>query len=293
MSGRLRPFAASVLALLLAGALAVVVCATQPFVRAVIHNDESALFYFPSRTLAGLGGERVEDIAIEVEPGVVTHGYLFKPEGTATPKVTVFLLHGSSGNATQFVAYYRPFLARGWQVFAYDWRGYGRSDGAPLHVNVLADTRIAFDQLLRRPDAARTQLLVWGISIGGQVAAALARSHQDQIAALVLDGAAASFHTLQLDNVPIAFLRARLEGHEEKTHQPYKALDDVRVLDRIPKLVIQSQDDRSVPPQRGQALFDAMPPPREIWRTRGGHILTLTLYPNEALERAAALLALR
>lgn len=66
-----------------------------------------------------------------------------------------------------------------------DWRGYGLSDGTPSHANVLADSQVALDQLLAREDVRGKPLLLWGLSMGGQVAIELARRNPDRVAGLV------------------------------------------------------------------------------------------------------------
>jgi hypothetical protein len=55
-------------------------------------------------------------------------------------------------------------------VFAFDYRGYGRSEGTPNEQGVLADGRAAHAWLARRAGIPQNKVVLMGRSIGGAVA---------------------------------------------------------------------------------------------------------------------------
>lgn len=257
---------------------------TNPMIKAIVDNDESKLFYFPVKEVEGLGEFNYEEIPLKVEDTVTVYGYFFKPE-TDSIKASVFFIHGSGGNVGRYTKMIKPLVEGGFQVYALDWRGFGKSNGRPLHTNVLEDTKTAFKNMLKREDVKPTKIVVLGQSLGGQVAVRLTKEFENKIDALVLDGSVASFPTLAADFAPIEFLRKRAESNPDDFNEPYKAVEDIKDIKNTPKLIIQSSNDKVVTPVRGEMLFKNAREPKEFWQTEGEHIFTLINYPDEAIQK--------
>jgi len=213
----------------------------------------------------------------------------FHPEAKSV-KGTIFFLHGSGGNVGRYAAMIQPLIDYGFQVYTLDWRGFGKSNGKPLHANVLEDTKTAFKEMMNRKEVENTKIVVFGQSLGGQVAVRLTKELEGSVDALVLDGSIASFPSLAADFAPIEFLRKRAESNPDDFNQPYIAAEDIKEIENTPKLIIQSADDRTVTPQRGQLLFDNALEPKDFWLTEGDHISTLVNYPEEVNQRIENLL---
>lgn len=275
--------------LVLTAGSAVYLYQTNEFVRAVVNNDESKLFYFPVTEMRGMDSIPHEEIPLRVADDVTIYSYFFEPEaGPAT--ATVFFLHGAGGNVSLYLPAIRPLVKHGFQVYAVDWRGFGKSGGKPSHINVMEDSRVAFADMLAREQVGSKPVVVLGQSLGGQVAVALTKEQQEKVSGLVLDGSAASFPSLAADNAPVEFLRRQAEENPEDFHQPYAAEEDIREITATPKLIIQSRDDINVRPERGQALFANAREPKVFWQTDGKHIRTLINYPEQAVEKIEQLL---
>ncbi len=70
-------------------------------------------------------------------------------------------------------------------LFAFDYRGYGKSSGIPHEAGLIADGRAARDWLSRRAKVDPQQIVLWGRSLGGAVAVQL--SHQRPARGMILD----------------------------------------------------------------------------------------------------------
>src|SRR5690606_28047365 len=151
---------------------------TNPMIKAIVDNDESKLFYFPVKEVEGLDEFNYEEIPLKVEDTVTVYAYFFKPE-TDSIKASVFFIHGSGGNVGRYAKMIKPLVVGGFQVYALDWRGFGKSNGIPLHVNVLEDTKTAFTNMLSRQDVKPTKIVVLGQSLGGQVAVRLTKEFEN------------------------------------------------------------------------------------------------------------------
>ncbi len=257
---------------------------SNPMLRAVVDNDESKLFYFPVKEVEGLEEFNYEEIPLQVEDTITVYAYFFKA-ATDSVKASIFFIHGSGGNVGRYAKMIKPLVESGFQVYTLDWRGFGKSNGRPLHTNVLDDTKKAFSDMLNRNEVDSTRIVVFGQSLGGQVAVRLTRDLENSVDALVLDGSIASFPTLAADFAPVEFLRRRAETNPDDFNQPYTALEDIKDIRNTPKLIIQSSDDRTVTPARGKALYANARDPKEFWQTEGEHIYTLINYPAEVVER--------
>ncbi|MBP85489.1 MAG: alpha/beta hydrolase [Planctomycetaceae bacterium] len=117
-------------------------------------------------------GLQFEDVYFVAADGTQLHGwYLDHP----APKAYVLYNHGNG----EHVAYLAPLLEQlrddlNVSVFAYDYRGYGRSEGAPSEEGVLADGRAAHAWLADRTGVQPANIVLMGRSLGGAVAIDLA-----------------------------------------------------------------------------------------------------------------------
>jgi alpha-beta hydrolase superfamily lysophospholipase len=114
---------------------------------------------------------------------------------TAADLPTVLFLHGARRNL--YESHYRieRLAGLGLNVLAIDYRGFGRSTPIlPSEDTALEDARAAFDELQRRqPDARRR--FIYGYSLGGAVAIALA-AERDGFAGVVVESSFTSIADL-------------------------------------------------------------------------------------------------
>ncbi|HEX5013770.1 MAG TPA: alpha/beta hydrolase [Candidatus Limnocylindrales bacterium] len=82
-----------------------------------------------------------------------------------------------------------PFLARHWNVVAFDGRGNGRSD-RPADEAAYADTEFVADAVGVLDAIGVERAVVVGLSMGGGWGLRLAAEHPDRVEALILEGAA-------------------------------------------------------------------------------------------------------
>ena len=69
-----------------------------------------------------------------------------------------------------------------------NFRGYGKSTDKPTHKNICEDGQKIFKELLEKDNIKNTKKLIYGISIGTQIATLLAKNNQEEISGLILEG---------------------------------------------------------------------------------------------------------
>ena len=116
-----------------------------------------------------------EDVEFTGADGAKLHGW-YVPH--PNPKAVVLFCHGNGEN----VAELRPLLEllhdrTDVSIFAWDYRGYGKSAGKPHESNLLADARAAQLVLAKRAGVDPGDIVVYGRSLGGAVAVGLAAEH--------------------------------------------------------------------------------------------------------------------
>jgi pimeloyl-ACP methyl ester carboxylesterase len=155
----------------------------------------------------------------------------------------------------------------GFAVLAVDYRGWGESTPiVPGEKSIVADAWQAFDELKRRqPDARRR--VIFGHSMGGSVAVALAADlHRDRdYAALVLESTFTRLPDVAEANGFWGSIGAKL------TTLSFDSLSRIGRVD-APVLMLHGDADRTVPVELGRRLRDAAPAgTRWVEFAGGGH----------------------
>ena len=256
---------------------------TNPIFKAIVNNDESKLFYFPSKKMSAINDLDYSEKVIEVDDSINIYTYQFK---TISPKkANIFLIHGGGGNISTYQDLIRPLVKNGFAVYAFDWRGFGKSNGIPNYKGVLEDTEVAFKDFLNMTKNDTVKTVVYGMSLGGQLAVKISKENQTKINLLVLDGSIESAQSLAYDFSPISFLKEKAKNSPQDFNQEYVAVKDIKYIENIPKIIIQSKIDQNVPLIRGKHLFDAAKEPKTFWETNTEHIMTLVDLSNETIEK--------
>lgn len=234
-------------------------------------------FYYPSHEWKAIENVDLTEIPFCIDNDTL-HTILFK-SNTKT-KATIIYYHGTSGNISLNTSVAKRLIKEGFQVFMIDFRGYGKSSGKPTHLNIAKDAQIIFDKISVRGDIKNSQIIVYGASIGTQIATKIARDNIDKVSALVLDGAMCSFTDMALLGVPEEqkkFISAYVTS-------PYSAVEDIKALNSIPKLFIHSKGDRSVPFSQGAAIYANASGSKTFWEYEGNHLDSAAKFPQEYIQ---------
>jgi pimeloyl-ACP methyl ester carboxylesterase len=141
-------------------------------------------------------------------------------------------------------------------VFLYDYRGYGRSEGAPSEAGLVHDARAAREALLRE-GVAPEHVAYLGRSLGAAVTVELALAHPAR--AVVLESPFASVRAMANAVVPGA-------GYLFRTR--WDSCARIPAL-TSPLLVLHGDRDEVIPYAQGQAVFAAAPQPKTLFTIRG------------------------
>jgi alpha-beta hydrolase superfamily lysophospholipase len=172
-------------------------------------------------------------------------------------------LHGARWNLTGSVTRIERWRQLGFSVLAVDYRGFGKStDVAPTEEYAYEDAEAAW-QALGKLAPGKPRYIV-GHSLGGAIAAELARRHPDA-AGLVLEATFTSVGDM-IDQSPWGFLPVGLI-----LTQKFDTLSKMREI-HVPVIVAHGTRDSVVPYPMSERLFAAANEPKRFVRVEGaGH----------------------
>ena len=258
--------------------LAITAAAIAALFAGLLYAMQPAMVFLPASRLDATPahwGLDYEDVSIETEDGVRLHAW-FIPSPEAG-RVLLFF-HGNAGNISHRRESIENFHALGLSVLILDYRGYGLSTGRPGEPGIYRDAAAAWSYLVDQRGIRPGNIIVFGRSLGGVIAAHLAAEVQP--GALILESTLSSAR---------AFIQATYGPLGLLIPSRY-ALDAAGAVSRVrcPVLVLHSREDDIVPYPLGRAVFDAAKAPKRFVELRGDHNSGFLLsQPNYARALAA------
>lgn len=188
-----------------------------------------------------------EEVNLVATDGTRVHGWFLEHPD---PQAVVLLCHGN-GEHVAYLAEELDLVRRQFQacVMAFDYRGYGKSEGKPFEDGILTDAEAAHVWLATRTDITPDSIVLWGRSLGGAVAVHLAARYGAR--GMILDRTFSSMVDVASSHYPWLPVRWMLRNR-------YPSVDRIRAYDG-PLLQVHGQIDEVIPFQFGRKLFDAAP----------------------------------
>ena len=228
---------------------------------------ESNLIYFPGNqrvlipppSWLGLPVERVE---ISTEDGVKLVGWAI-PAQSDSSGLWLLICHGNAGNLSEFdrPLHYAGLRQLGLGLLAFDYRGYGESDGAPSEQGLYRDADAAYRFLREIRGVPADRIVVFGHSLGSAVAINLVS--RQPAAGLIVEGALTSATDRGREIYPFIPIRWIARSR-------FSSIDKISGI-TVPKLFLHAAGDEVIPHAHGRRLFDAAQEPKTFVELQGGH----------------------
>ena len=251
--------------------LVVLLCLLLPIV------DCTNGFFRPSRqfiTSPEVQEHAPQDIYFSSSDGLMLHGWYFRAREA---RGTILVCHGNVENISTHVKLDLWLIDAGYNVFIFDYRGYGRSQGTPDVQGIHRDAEAALETLLRmQPREGHDDIIVFGKSLGGAVAVyTVANSpYKDRVKALILDSVFSSYRKIAQEKIadsiigwpiqiPLAYL----------VNDDYSPIKFIKQVSPVPVVIISGKRDDIVPGHHSRILYEAALSPRELWEIEvPGHV---------------------
>ncbi|MFO7656688.1 MAG: alpha/beta hydrolase [Bacteroidales bacterium] len=224
----------------------------------------------------------IESVVFESSNGNKLNGWVLKPKNEI-PTTTLLHFHGNAGLIISQFQAIAPLIKYGFQIFVFDYSGFGFSEGKATRKNVLIDANSVLSYVKTRPDIKHTNIVIYGQSLGGHLAAVVAEQRQSDIAGLVIEGAFSSHKDIAAKTSGI-FGRILVS-------EKYSAYKSIRTF-RKPVLVIHSTEDEVIPYKMGQKIFDNANAPKEFYEIKKCHICGPEFYTDSISQKIKNMLTI-
>jgi len=249
------------------------------------------MFFYPSKQLFHNPGKfklEPETISFRSQDGTRLFGWFFKSR-TKESKAVVLQFHGNGENMSSHYLSLVWLISEGYDVFTFDYREYGLSEGEADLEGAVSDSVAAIEWVSKHPSTKDKNIVLFGQSIGGALALNALESFKgkEKIAALVIDSSFLSFreiarHFLSSRVITWPFQPLVILLIPGKFH----GLDALRNRGPIPLLVIHGTKDKIVPLRFGQHIYQAATEPKELWLIENGeHIDSMTRHKGFYREK--------
>ncbi len=237
-------------------------------------ND--TFFYYPTRRLY-VAPERLnisyQEFYLKGADNNSVHAWLFPPQEAKNqgkrerqltkPHATIVQFHGNAQNMSSHYTSLLWLTKHGFELFSFDYRGYGRSDGKVDTGKILADVQLVLKFLQERSRKNQVPLIIYGQSLGGILAVRSLGELKDRsfISAIVIEGSFSSYRSIAkqaVDRVciPLGYLSYLIISDRY-------AVDDVLPqLTPIYAIVVHGTADHVVPFTNGKEIFNLAREPK-------------------------------
>jgi pimeloyl-ACP methyl ester carboxylesterase len=181
-------------------------------------------------------------------------------------RYTLLYSHGNGEDIGDDLAILEKFRRAGFAVFAYDYEGYGESEGRPSEKAVYRDVEAAYDYLIRELHVAPQQVIAHGHSLGA--AAAIHLASVRPVAGLIADAPFLSAFRV--------ITRAQI--------LPWDEFNNARTIKKVrcPVLVIQGRSDEVIPFWHCENIYKlANAPKQKLWIEGVGHNNVMVIAPGK------------
>ncbi len=226
---------------------------------------------FPPPTINALlppsmfGVELYEDATFKTAQGHTVHAWFIPVENS---QGTVLINHGAVGNRSVLFGHYTLLMQLGYNVFVYDYQGFGESFTSPSLDTILSDANAALAHLQKRTDPGTDRIILYGISLGTLPTISQAVESPEKVVGVILEGSFVPefippWSMFLIGIAPWANAIANLPDELE----PRQHVMDIS----LPKMFVQSQSDTVTPFSGAELLFALATEPKQFVVTSGLH----------------------
>jgi len=226
-------------------------------------RPEDKLIFYPSAEIIhtpGQVGLEFQDLFFTTADGVRLNGW-FIPHRDA--RITLVWFHGNAGNIGHRVENIKLLHDKvKVNIFIFDYRGYGRSEGSVSEAGTYQDGAAALQFVRKQPGVEAENLIIFGRSLGAAVAAEMASRFDSR--GLILESPFISIREMAKSVFPLLPIGPLLQTRYDNLEKIVKI--------KVPLLVLHGDRDEVIPYEHGKRVFAAAPGPKDFYTINGaGH----------------------
>lgn len=229
-------------------------------------------FYYPTRSVYGRPetyGLSYESVFFAGADGAKLHGWFFPSSEQA--RGTVIHCHGNGGNITGHFEHVKWLPGCGWNVFCFDYRGYGMSSGRVTRAGTIEDGKAAVAYVQARGDVDPERIVLLGQSLGGAVGIVVT-AQCPSVRGIAVEGAFSRYRAEAVFAARQNILTRGFAGLLSKMliSDGFEPIDSVGRIAPRPALFVCGTADRVVDYRQTVALYEAAGEPKSLHIIDGG-----------------------
>jgi len=226
-----------------------------------------SFFYWPEKTYPAPGylpGSQLHERYFPGKSGKRLSGWLL-PARTSESKGLVVYCHGTDTNIGEYLEAVEFLPDQGFDLFLFDYGGYGASEGKPFRRGTIDDAHAAIDYAKADPLVRGKNVALYGYSLGAGVAHVTASERDDVVGVVAESG----FTTYREIGKKVA-----RENWFTWTFSllsrvlVLKGLDPIEYIDQVtprPLYLIHGENDEVVPVRMAKQLYEKAYEPKRLW----------------------------
>jgi uncharacterized protein len=204
-------------------------------------------------------GLKAQNISFQSVDDVNLHGWFVPTPGA---RATLLWFHGNAGNLSHRLDNIQRLLPLNLNIFIFDYRGYGKSEGEPDENGIYKDSQAAYNMVLELEGVSVNSLFLFGRSLGGICATETALNNPAR--GLILESTFTSASDMSRKIMPLIPLGWAIRSKLD-------AINKVAEL-KLPKLFLYGDRDEVVPFDLGRKLYEEASDPKSFYIIQGaGH----------------------
>lgn len=210
-------------------------------------------------------GFSFEDVWLTAADGVKLHSWFMWPADwkseVLSSKPTIIFFQENAGS----MAWRLPFLRQlarflDCSILAPSYRGYGLSEGSPSEAGLQLDAQAALNYLLKeRSDIDRSNISLFGRSLGGAVTIHLAARNAENIRSVMIENTFTSIEEVAPRLFPLLkFFIGPGRFCNFLVRNKWESRRDIARLANTPVLLLSSLKDEMLPPEQMRQLYERL-----------------------------------
>ena len=222
-----------------------------------------------------------EDIYFKGLSGLSLHGWWFP--GSGAQKATILFLHGNGENISTHSGLVYWLTEHQYDVFIFDYRGYGKSEGKAEIEGVLNDIQSAKEYAVTRKKKDK-KLFILGHSLGASLGIYNLARYPEGIDGMVFVSPFSDYRQITRETLGRSWLTWAIQWPASLTiDTQYNPVDYVSTLPTKPKVFIYSAEDRVIAADHVIKLYEHASDEKHLEQVKGYHNSLFSKKENQQL----------
>jgi uncharacterized protein len=199
-----------------------------------------------------------EEISFKTHDDLELKGWLIKST-SKEKKGTILHFHGNAQNRSTHFYQLSWLTAYGFDLIIPDYRGYGDSEGSPNKKDIYQDSLVFVrDSINLHQHLKNNQFILWGQSLGGNIALRAASEFQDKINLLILDSTFLSYQKIAENVLKRNWITYLISPFSDfLIDDQFSGLEVVDQIN-IPTMILHGTNDTVIPSEFSNQIYERL-----------------------------------